>query len=265
MAIEAAYIVPHPPLILPAIGKGEERRIQNTIEACQEITDEIIDMAPDTVVLISPHAEFRRERFLVPKGKEAEGDFAMFGHPRPTYRVPYDNDFARIIIDEADGLAEAKGYGKVPLDHGALVPLSFFGDHLERLNIVLVAPSASSLARHAAFGDVLRRAAEKDKSRVVLVASGDLSHRLLDEGPYGYAKEGPRFDDLVCDIIERSRPEEFLQIERDLAERAGECGLRPFAMLAGALRETRVQGRLLSYEGPFGVGYAVASFHPVAR
>ena len=28
MSIIAAYIVPHPPIILPEIGKGEERKVQ---------------------------------------------------------------------------------------------------------------------------------------------------------------------------------------------------------------------------------------------
>ncbi len=262
MGLQAAYIVPHPPLILPEIGRGEERKIQRTIDAYQKIAIEILDKNPDTIVIASPHAPIRPEGFLVFEGKAAQGDFAMFGHPRPSFRVAYDTALARKIREEADNKAITKEYKMVPLDHGTLVPLSFFREHLDTLRIVLVAPSHLSLSRHAGFGKALRRAAEKEKRRIVFIASGDLSHRLTHDGPYGYAKEGAQFDDLICDIIEKSRPEGFLQIDRRLSVRAGECGLRPFAMLAGVLEGSAVESRLHSYEGPFGVGYAVASFHP---
>lgn len=35
------YLMPHPPLIIPSIGKGEEKKIQNTINACESIGKEI--------------------------------------------------------------------------------------------------------------------------------------------------------------------------------------------------------------------------------
>ena len=41
MAIEAGYMVPHPPLIIPEVGRGEEKRIGATIGAYQKIADEI--------------------------------------------------------------------------------------------------------------------------------------------------------------------------------------------------------------------------------
>lgn len=41
---------------------------------------------------------------------------------------------------------------------------------------------------------------------------------------------------------------------------AGECGLRSLYVLAGALDGVKVKGNLLSYEAPFGVGYAVMRF-----
>ena len=37
MAILAAMAVPHPPLIMPEVGKGEEQTIQSTIDAYREV------------------------------------------------------------------------------------------------------------------------------------------------------------------------------------------------------------------------------------
>lgn len=51
----------------------------------------------------------------------------------------------------------------------------------------------------------------------------------------------------------------------DLAENAAECGLRSFWIMAGALDRLAVDAELLSYEGPFGVGYGVASFLVTGR
>ena len=94
----------------------------------------------------------------------------------------------------------------------------------------------------------------------VFIASGDMSHKLKDDGPYGYNEEGPKFDTLVCEIFKRNKLELLFGLEDDMVDGAAECGLRSFMMLAGALDGTNHTGELLSYEGPFGVGYAVAAF-----
>jgi AmmeMemoRadiSam system protein A len=52
----------------------------------------------------------------------------------------------------------------------------------------------------------------------------------------------------------------LLSFSPDFAEAAAECGLRSFQMMAGALDKKAVTHELLSYEGPFGVGYGVAYF-----
>ena len=51
-----------------------------------------------------------------------------------------------------------------------------------------------------------------------------------------------------------------LNLDEDLIEHAGECGLRSIVILLGALQGLSVTPQILSYEGPFGVGYLVASF-----
>lgn len=51
-------------------------------------------------------------------------------------------------------------------------------------------------------------------------------------------------------------------MEPGFCKRAAECGLHSFQIMAGALDRTPVTSELLSYEGPFGVGYGVAAFTP---
>ena len=35
------YLMPHPPLIIPEVGRGQEKVIQKTIDACYKIGEEI--------------------------------------------------------------------------------------------------------------------------------------------------------------------------------------------------------------------------------
>ena len=41
MGILAGFMAPHPPLIIPDVGRGQERGIQETIEAYEKMAEEI--------------------------------------------------------------------------------------------------------------------------------------------------------------------------------------------------------------------------------
>ena len=54
----------------------------------------------------------------------------------------------------------------------------------------------------------------------------------------------------------------ILNMGEELVEEAGECGFRSIIILLGALsnlQQTTYNLQLLSYEGPFGVGYLIAN------
>ena len=63
MGIAGAYMVPHPPLIIPEIGKGREREIQKTVDGYREVANRIGQLRPETIVLISPHQTMYRDYF----------------------------------------------------------------------------------------------------------------------------------------------------------------------------------------------------------
>ena len=94
----------------------------------------------------------------------------------------------------------------------------------------------------------------------MLIASGDLSHKLTHDGPYGFAPEGPVFDEQITEAMSRGDFMRLLSFDESFSDKVAECGLRSFQIMAGALDGKDVEAHLLSYEGPFGVGYAVASF-----
>ena len=72
MAIVAAFAVPHPPLIIPAVGGGRERDIQDTIDAYDEVGRRVAELAPETLVISTPHSIMYRDYIHVSPGSGAQ-------------------------------------------------------------------------------------------------------------------------------------------------------------------------------------------------
>ncbi|NLN03209.1 MAG: AmmeMemoRadiSam system protein A, partial [Clostridiaceae bacterium] len=104
------------------------------------------------------------------------------------------------------------------------------------------------------------RAVSKLGRNCVFVASGDLSHKLVASGPYGYDEEGPKFDKDITDAMRKADFLKLLTINEERCERAAQCGLQSFNILAGCFDKRNVKPAFMSYEGPFGVGYAVCAY-----
>lgn len=266
--ISGAFMVPHPPLIVPEIGRGEERRIQDTIDAYHEVGRRIADLKPETIILISPHQIMYADYFHISPGKSAKGDFGQFGAGRVKIEVTYDTEFVETLckLAEAGGLsAGTEGERDRRLDHGTMVPLYFVNQYWSGYQLVRTGLSGFSLSAHYALGQRIRETAEILERNVVLIASGDLSHRLKEEGPYGYKEEGPEYDRMIMDVMGNGDFGKLLEFPEDFCEKAGECGHRSFTVMAGALDRTGVVSRKLSYEGPFGVGYGICAYEIQGR
>lgn len=262
MSIIATFIVPHPPLIIKEIGKGDEHRIQDTIDAYQSIAREIALLKPDTIIISSPHAQSYADYFHISPSGEATGNLSQFGAIDVKAKVEYDESLISLITKESNlrGIpAGIEGERDSSLDHGTMVPLYFINQFYNEYKIIRVSPSGLSPLIHYEFGKLIQSVIPKDKT-VVWVASGDLSHKLKKDGPYGLTKEGPIFDKELVEALGKGDFLKLLSFDPHLVRKAAECGLGSFTMMAGAIDGYNVKSKLLSYEGPFGVGYAVASY-----
>lgn len=263
MGILGAIMVPHPPLIIPDVGKGEERKIVRTIDAYQEAVRRIGELLPETIVLISPHQVMYADYFHISPGKGAKGDFGQFGAGRVKLEAAYDTEFVEKLCRLAalKGLpAGTEGEKKKQLDHGTMVPLYFVNQCLRDYRLVRIGLSGLSFTRHYELGQCIKEAAEQLGRRTVVIASGDLSHRLKEDGPYGYQEEGPAYDGRIMRAMGQASFGELLEFGEDFCDKAGECGHRSFIIMSGALDCTALQPEHLSYEGPFGVGYGVCAY-----
>ena len=262
MSILAAYVLPHPPLILPEVGRGEENKIQLTVNAYERAMKEAAEQKPDTVIIASPHTVMYADYFHIAPGEEAEGSFAQFGAEGVTVAARYDTVLAKEIEMEAGEIgieAGPVGGRNAALDHAVMIPLHFLHAHTQDFRVVRLGISGLSPLAHYNFGKCVARAVDTLGRRAVFIASGDLSHKLTPEGPYGFAPEGPRFDKACMKYLEEGDFLKLLRMDRALYEPAAECGLRTFWMMAGALNGQALKIKKLSYQGPFGVGYGVVS------
>ena len=268
MPMLGAILTPHPPVLLPEVGRGREREIAATGRAMEQAAREVARWNPDVLIVSSPHTILYGDYFHIAPGAGASGSMAAFGAPQVRMDVTYDAALRDEVIRRAGaaGLeAGTLGQRDPALDHGVLIPLYYLRKSGVTCPMLRMGLSGFSALDHYRLGQCVAEAAEALGRRAVFVASGDLSHKLKADGPYGFAPEGPVFDEAVTKAMAAGDFLSFLTMDAGLCSRAAECGLRSLQMMAGALDGLAVSPRLLSHEGTFGVGYAVALFPVTGR
>ena len=264
--IIGAVAVPHPPIILPEVGRGEESKISATTAAYKEISRRIVELEPDTIIITSPHSIMYSDYFHISPGEAAIGNMSRFRAAQVSISVNYDEDFTRKLA--ADAMAEKIPAGTLgerdsSLDHGTMVPLYFLKDaglDFNKVKFVRIGLSGMSNAVHYKFGRLIAHVAEDLNRRIFFLASGDLSHKLAGSH-YGTVPEGAQFDSEVMENLGGADFLKLLIMDNAMCNRAAECGLRSFWIMAGALDKKSVQAEKLSYEGTFGVGYGIVYFN----
>src|SRR5215216_4912531 len=258
-------ITPHPPIMVPEVGRESIARVEDSIEAMAELTRRLIDSGAESVIVISPHAPLEADSFVAYEGPEVIGDFANFSAPGTYFSAPVDEELLAAIKESA----AFEKYEVVPLpshdlDHGTAVPLYFLFHNGWEGQVVTLGYSFLSNEDHLRFGSCIKRAVDRVGRRVAFIASGDLSHRLKPHAPAGYNPDAHFFDEQVVDALRSNAPQKIAEMDHRLRRLAGECGYRSMLVAIGACSDLPLSCEVLSYEAPFGVGYLVAqlSFQP---
>lgn len=218
--------------------------------------------------MISPHQIMYADYFHISPGKAAKGDFGQFRAGHVNFEAFYDTELVAALCKIADqhGLpAGTEGEQDCRLDHGTMVPLYFVNQYWQDYQLVRIGLSGLPLRQHLELGRCIREAVHALGRKAVLIASGDLSHRLKADGPYGYQKEGPQYDASIMEVMRKADFSRLTDFSEAFCGKAGECGHRSFTMMAGALEGLEVKAQQLSYEGPFGVGYGICSYQVVGN
>ncbi|MDI6778144.1 MAG: class III extradiol dioxygenase subunit B-like domain-containing protein [Patescibacteria group bacterium] len=262
--IRYAAIIPHPPIIIPTIGRSNLNLCRKTVNAMKAAGEKFRAVKADTIVLVSPHGPVQYDKFVVNYSSTLRGDLSQFGDHR---KFIFEND--RELVDE---IVKSSRSSHLPvglareleLDHGALVPLHYLINEKDlsyNPRLVHMSFSMLPLDYHFRFGEVLGKVLQSSPKIISFIASGDLSHRVTPEAPAGYSSQGRIFDRNLTEFIQRKNVKSILNFDPYLIEEAGECGLRSIIILLGALANLKWEVKSLSYEAPFGVGYMVVNLN----
>jgi AmmeMemoRadiSam system protein B len=250
-------IMPHPPILVPEIGKGRIKEVEKSKNALEEISRRMKGRNPDVVVVITPHGEVGQASIPVYTGHVFEGSFSMFGASKPVFTFKGDPELGQAVIKDCDF---ASSCPETLLDHGVLVPLYFPQAAGVKKSVLPIAIGFLPLAKLFEFGKSLAKTIARLDRKVAIIASADMSHRLTPDAPAGYSPRGKVFDDKLVELVRNYDVKGILNFDAALADEAGQDALWSIAILLGALDGLKVRHEVLSYEGPFGVGYMVAAF-----
>lgn len=271
MSLKSAYILPHPPIVIDKIGGKDTQKCLSTKKAMEDIAKEVKEISPDTIVIISPHGPVFSDAVTVNYTDKLEGDLRNFALNE--FKLSKKNDFSLVEEIYAESHLAGVSIAKLDsslydqfniekkLDHGALVPLYFIEQLYKDYQLVHLTYGGLSAKQHYKFGQGIRKACENLDKKIIFIASGDLSHKLSNQGPYSYAKEGPIFDNQLINLLLTKDPISLINMDKKLIKKAGECGKRSIDTLMGVLDGYNYEIELLNYEKPFGVGYSVFSIN----
>lgn len=145
--------------------------------------------------------------------------------------------------------------------HGYDVPLYYLGKNLASgTEVEKILVTYPSYGYYFELGKSYAQEIDASSKRTAVIASADLSHVLKADGPYGYNSAGPLLDHFIVNAVREGDVEQIFQIDPFLFQDSAECGLRSILFLFGVFADKRYSTEVLSYEGPFGVGYMVATF-----
>lgn len=261
MSLVFAGITPHPPVLIPTIGKDAAKQLKKTLAGFEKLEEELYLSKPNVIIIISPHGTYLENAFTFNYCTSYHTDLRQFGDLSTTNKYHGGAPF----IYNMRSAAKKEGFSTTilsepTLDHGVSVPLYFLMRHITQVPILPMGFCGLDLKSHLEFGSIMKEQILHTNKRVAVIASADLSHALTTDAPAGFSKSGKLFDDKIQELLSTHNTAGILQLDQTLITEAAECGLRSISLLLGILRDLNYNYESYSYEAPFGVGYLTANF-----
>ncbi|MFA5127568.1 MAG: AmmeMemoRadiSam system protein B [Patescibacteria group bacterium] len=261
MSLVFSAFTPHPPLIVPSIGKTELKKLSKTSSAFKELERNLYAAQPEVILIISPHGSFFPDVFTVNSCVKYTADFKDFGDLETSCEFNGDFEMTHRLRDATKRKHfPATLISEPRLDHGSSVPLIMLAGKLTGAKIVQLGFCDLDFKTHLDFGALIKEQILLSNRRVAVIASGDMSHALSTDAPAGFNKAGAEFDKKIRELLMAGNISGILNLDEKLIKNASECGLRSLLILLGILQKMHYDYRELAYEAPFGVGYLTAEF-----
>lgn len=256
-----AAITPHPPLLIPTIGKDELKKIKKTQTALESLEEELYLAKPNIVIIISPHASGLPNAFAFNVCPEFTTDLREFGDLTTKLKFKGEMNLPALLRESCNNKNISNAMVSNPvLDHGTTVPLYYLTKHIPDITLMPISLCDADFKAHFDFGYILKELVSSTTKRVAIIASGDMSHGLSTDAPAGYCAVGAEFDKKIQEYLSTNNLTGLLSMDKKYVADAAECGFRSILILLGALKNMQYTYKQYAYEGPFGVGYLTANF-----
>ncbi|MFA6548278.1 MAG: class III extradiol dioxygenase subunit B-like domain-containing protein [Candidatus Magasanikbacteria bacterium] len=261
MSLVYAAITPHPPLLIPNIGKEALKKLEKTKNAMEKMEEELYLAKPDVLIIISAHGSYFPDAFTLNVCPEYHTDLKEFGDLTTKMNFKGEMNLSALIREKTkEEKIPTTMISESTLDHGSAIPLFYLTQHLPDVKIIQMGFCDLDWKTHLDFGYLVKEKILDTNKRVAVIASGDLSHALSADSPAGFNPVGIKFDEKIQELLANGNAVGMLQLEADFVKNASECGFKAFLILMGILKNLDYTYRQHSYEAPFGVGYLTANF-----
>jgi MEMO1 family protein len=263
MSLRLAAIIPHPPLLIPSIGKENVLRLEKTKNSYDKLAEALAAEKIETIVIISSHGPIRENVWSINLAANYEIIFEEFGDFSTKLEVESDLELAQSIRECLIENNQVQAISQPALDHGCGVPLYSLLLNQKNIKIVPLYISGQNLTEHFNLGKAISAQIKKGRKNIAVLASGDLSHTLEKKSPGGFSSRAAKFDQKIIELLQNKSPKEFLNLDEKLIAEVKPCGLKAIALLWGILGDTGYEIDSTDYEAPFGVGYLSMILKPL--
>ncbi|HNX10844.1 MAG TPA: class III extradiol dioxygenase subunit B-like domain-containing protein [bacterium] len=261
--IQDAFIVPHSPILIPAIGKANIALLQKTAQSYAKLAEKIISLEPELIVIISPHSQSDTENFTINISPKMMINFEEFGDFATKNEANGDIALAHELKEALRSDYEIKLTTQERLDYGSAIPYHLLTENYKKVKVLPLAPSTLDIANHYEFGKKLGDFLINRPEKILIIASADLSHRLKRRSIYGYSPKGAKFDNKLIEYLSNpeNAAENILKMDANLVKEAMSCGLKSIILSLGIISRLEYQPQVLSYQGDLGIGYLALDFN----
>jgi hypothetical protein len=257
----AAAVCPHPPLLVPAAAGGAAAELDDVRTACDAAVSVLAKARPDLFVAVGGAAEAAEFDGSAAGSLTAYGVGWRTGDGTPV--LPLSLTIGRWLLERAGLLGADRGEqaaiaGSRARERPAAtraVPGAGAVGLVSRVRLCATpfgAPTAACLRLGA---EIAGRAA-----RVALLAMGDGPACISPQAPGYFDPRAERFDAELAGALADADVARLARLDPELSAELLTAGRAAWQVLAGAARDGRYRGRLLSAAAPYGVSYLVASW-----
>lgn len=259
MALTFAAVMPHSPLLIPNIGKENTKQFKSTIEATANLATNFEAHKIDSIVVISSQGPIFKNGLNINLAPDFKADLEMFGDLVTLLNFKGDIALASKLREKLEEKNNIRVITESNLDYGCSIPLSLLSNNLKQPIVPLTVDKDLSIKETINFGKNIQTALIDEKSRIALIVSADLSHRLDKKTPLGYSAKGKKFDQKIIETLKDKDEKSLIDLGKQAKEVACE-DMPALALFFGLMNDVGLEPHLLSYEFPFGVGHAVLEY-----